>query len=92
MPTPDWIVRNGEVYIQGLRNTVQELWKRMCEEDGIPPDSRFVIFSPDNKYQPLYNNALQELWNAQAQFKAGGYVGLKIVGGRATFPKRGKRT
>jgi len=42
----------------------RELWKKACEYDGIPPDSKFVTFSKDNPYAKLYNEAL----NAEAEF------------------------
>ncbi len=72
------INKQGEAYIAGLRATVAELWKKMCEEDGIPPDSKFVVFNPENKYHPFYDKALAQLWEAEAGYKAGGYVGLRL--------------
>jgi len=57
----------------------------MCEEDDIPADSKFVVFSEDTnaKYQMYYNKALDELRRAIAEYQAGGYVGLRIVNGKA---------
>jgi hypothetical protein len=50
----------------------------MCEEEGVPPDSTFVVFSEKNKYRPFYEKALDELWENEAAYAAGGYVGLRI--------------
>ena len=81
MPGSDFQERmnkQGRDYIDQLRAVVHQLWVKCCEEDGVPLDSKFVEFSPDNKYMQFYNNALQQLWEAEAQYKAGGYVGLTM--------------
>lgn len=83
------INKQGRDYIQELRAVVRQLWVECCEADGIPPDSKFVVFNDANKFMPFYNNALQQLWEAEAQYRAGGYVGLKIGGPKLkTFKKR----
>ena len=76
------IVKQGQEYIEGLRNTVRQLWIKCCDEEGIPSDSKFVVFSRNNKYVPFYNSALRQLQEAEAQFKIFGYVGLKISKGK----------
>lgn len=78
MPSQKEINRTGQKYIVGLRQAVHGLWVKMCEEDKIPPDSEFVVFSDDNKFMPFYNQALTQLGEAEEQYRAGGYVGLKI--------------
>ena len=77
--------RQGQRHIQGLKQSIKAIWQTMCDEDGIPADSTFVVFSDETnkKYQIYYNNAITQLWEAQAQYKAGGYVGLRIVNGKA---------
>jgi len=77
------INKQGMDYIEGLRATVHELWEKCCEEDQIPLGSKFCVFSDGNKYLPFYNNALAQLWEAEAQYKAGGYVGLRITSGKS---------
>lgn len=72
------INRQGENYIAGLRQVVGQLWRKMCEADGIDPKSTFVVFSDTNKYKPFYDKAITQLWEAEEQYRAGGYVGLKI--------------
>ena len=81
----DRLNEQGRNTIQGLRNTVRVLWTKCCEEDGIPPDSSFVVFSDGNKYIPFYESALKQLWEAEAAYAAGGYVGL-------VMDERGKAT
>ena len=78
--------KQGESYILSLRNTVRAIWEKMCEEDSIPADSKFVVFSDETngKYGPFYNAALRQLSEARAGYSAGGYVGLRIVNGKAT--------
>ncbi len=74
------INKQGLDYIADLRAVVKQLYDKCCEEDKIPLGSKFCVFSEDNKYLPFYNNAINQLWEAEAQYKAGGYVGLKITG------------
>ena len=74
--------RQGKAYIVGGQNTVKQLWQKMCEEDGVPTDSKFVTFSDNNKYAPFYDKAVAQLREAMAQYRDGGYVGLRIVGQR----------
>ena len=37
---------------------VSNLWKLMCEEEGVPTDSKFVVFTSTNKYSAEYNKAV----------------------------------
>ena len=57
----------------------------MCKDDVIPADSKFVVFSDETnaKYGKYYNKSLDELRRAIAEYQAGGYVGLRIVNGKA---------
>ena len=83
MPTQEQLNRQALKTIAGLRDTVNQLWRKCCEEDGIDPDSEFVVFSESNKYVPFHNKAMQQCQEALAQYKAGGYVGLRIEGEKA---------
>lgn len=47
----------------GIQNDIHELWRKMCEHEGVPPESKFVIFSPDNPYRKEYGELLQKYWN-----------------------------
>ena len=85
MTTQVKLNKQGQDYIEGLRQAVRQLWTTMCEADGIPPESTFVVFSDETnrKYQSFYNSALTQLREATSQYRAGGYVGLRIVEGKA---------
>ena len=83
MPTQEQLNREAKVYIGTLRNTIRVLWRDCCKEDGIDPESKFVVFSDSNKYVPFYNNAMKQYLEACAQYEAGGHVGLHIEGGKA---------
>ena len=72
------INRTGQRYIDGLKAVCRELWIKACEFDGIPSESKFVVFSDGNKFVPFYDKAHNQLMEAISQYKAGGYVGLKI--------------
>ena len=34
-----------------IREKLKETWARMCEYEGVPADSKFVIISNDNPHQ-----------------------------------------
>ena len=36
--------------------TLKDLWIKACEQDGIEPSSKFVVFSKDNRWAKKYNN------------------------------------
>ena len=39
-------------------HTIQELWTLACKEEGIPPDSKFVVFSDNNYWAKRYDKAV----------------------------------
>lgn len=92
MAIQEQLNKAGLDYIEGLRNTAARLWVLACEAEGVPADSRFVVFSDDNRAARLCNAARARLSEARAQYAAGGYVGLRIErGGRAAIPRRRAR-
>ena len=38
--------------------TIKEAWANACEEEGIPTDSKFVVFSDDNQWAKRYEKAM----------------------------------
>jgi len=44
--------------IEQAKERAAELWLKMCQWDGISPDSPFVIFSETNPYQGEYDSAI----------------------------------
>ena len=83
MTKQEGINRQGREYIAGLRAVVAQLWRQACDHDDIPPESKFVVFSDENPFTAFYNNAMRQLMEATQQYRAGGYVGLRIDQGRA---------
>ena len=84
MNTAARLHRQGQQTIVDLQRTVKSIWNTMCEADGIPSDSKFVVFSEETngKYGVYYNRAIDELRQAIAEYQAGGYVGLRIRNGK----------
>lgn len=74
--------RRNEQVLSAWANTASQLWQKACEFDGIPPDSKFVVFSSENKYARFHGLAMQRYFEAQHEAKAGGYVGLTLSGVR----------
>uniref|UniRef100_A0A7C2EIN5 Uncharacterized protein n=1 Tax=Ammonifex degensii TaxID=42838 RepID=A0A7C2EIN5_9THEO len=72
--------KQAQKYIASLAATALDLWRKACEYDNIPPESKFVVFSADNPYVLFYNRILTELQEARQQYAASGYVGLTIKG------------
>ena len=77
--------KQGRQYIIDLAHIVHDLWGKMCQEAGIPEDSKFVDTEcfKGSKYLQFYNNAINQYFEAKHQYASGGYVGLKIQGGKA---------
>ena len=83
MNTQERINKNGLAYIAGLKATARKLWSQACKADGIAHNEMFVVFSDDNKYAKMHDQCMAQLFEAETQYKAGGYVGLAIRGGKA---------
>ena len=39
--------------------TIAEAWKKACKAEGIPADSKFVVFSEGNEWAVKYNKAMK---------------------------------
>lgn len=44
--------------LEAARAEVKRLWVLMCQHDGVPTNSGFVVFSPTNPYAGAYNAAM----------------------------------
>jgi len=80
MNTPEKLNKQGQQYIVDLAHAASDLWKRMMEDLGLPPDSKFVEanFLASSKYHKFYDIAQTRYWQAKQEYAVGGYVGLKI--------------
>jgi hypothetical protein len=47
--------------------TVQEAWENACKEEGIPVDSKFVVFSETNQWAEKYERAVKLYLTAHAE-------------------------
>ena len=62
---------------------LQSLWCKACEHDGVPPASKFVVFSDGNPWAEMHSRAMLQYQQTRAEYLAGGYIGMKIEGGKA---------
>ena len=77
-PATAYIERGGKVpYLPStnggpgeLEEKAHSLWVKACEAEGIPVESKFVVFSDDNPYIKDYNEAVGRLQRMR-QFKGG---------------------
>jgi len=77
-PATAYIERGGKVpYLPAtnggpgeLEEKAHSLWIKACEAEGIPVESKFVVFSDDNPYIKDYNEAVGRLQRLR-QFKGG---------------------
>jgi hypothetical protein len=85
MNTATKLHRQGQQHITDLAATVRQLWKLMCEDVGISPESTFVDMEllKTSKYLQFHDKAMNQYFDAIAQYQAGGYVGLQIKNGKA---------
>ena len=54
--------------VEHLSEQVKLLWQKACEWEGIPPDSKVVIFSKDNPYNDAYNKAMTQYMKTRKEF------------------------
>lgn len=47
--------------VNTLKERGRELWAEDCKWEGIPADSSFVVFSPDNPHKPKLDEATRLL-------------------------------
>lgn len=58
--------------LEAAQRSVSRLWKKMCEEEGVPVDSTFVVFSSTNKYAKRYNKAANAFFLLKRTIELGG--------------------
>jgi hypothetical protein len=46
--------------------TIKEAWENACKEEGIPVDSKFVVFSESNTWAKKYDKAVRLYFAARA--------------------------
>jgi uncharacterized membrane protein (UPF0127 family) len=63
-------LKHPAVFPQDLAEKVREFWRKACEWEDIPLESKFVVFSDDNPYVKDYNEAVGQLLRWR-QFRTG---------------------
>lgn len=66
-----------------LQQKTRALWQRACRYDGIPPDSKFVVFSESNPYVDGYNVAVRALIATRSDDALRAYVAALFDKARA---------
>ena len=84
MAQQDRLNKQAVKHLSGLRNAIKALWVKACEHDEIPAGSMFVVFSDDNPYVKFHSIAMRQYQADRKAFADGGYVGLRIVNGKAS--------
>ncbi len=83
--------KSGTSYIAALQQTALKLWQQACEFDGFPINTKFAVFSEENKFAYFYNQVRAQLSDARRDYSAGGYVGLRMMPGRRIEMHRSRR-
>lgn len=66
-PAEKYIERGGRLPLlsasipRDIEEKVKNLWNEATKWEGIPPESKFVVFSEDNPYAREYNEAVGQL-------------------------------
>jgi hypothetical protein len=50
--------------LEKAQKEVKKFWNLCCEDDGIPVDSNFVVFTSVNRYANDYNKAVRKFFAA----------------------------
>ena len=58
--------------LEAAHRSVSRLWKKKCEEEGVPVDSTFVVFNSTNKYAKRYNKAANAFFLLKRTIELGG--------------------
>lgn len=68
-----------------LRDKVRELWIKACEWQGVPPISKFVVFSEDNPYKQQYEEAIGKLLRSE-QLRHGLFQPATVAESKGDLP------
>ena len=58
-----------------LKSIVREYWEAACAYEGISPGARFVVFSKDNLYEAVYQQAMTAYLAAMQAYLAAHQAG-----------------
>lgn len=52
--------------LQKAKAEVDRLWNLMCNEESVPVNAKFVVFTSTNKYAVEYNNAVKKFFRLKS--------------------------
>jgi hypothetical protein len=52
--------------LTAAQGQISLLWARMCNEEGVPVEAKFVVFNSANKHSVEYNEAVQNFFALRA--------------------------
>jgi len=55
--------------IEHLAAQAKELWAKACKWEGVPTESKFVMFSPENPYARQHGDAMMKYFDAMKRYK-----------------------
>jgi len=53
--------------LQKAQAEVTRLWNLMCAEEGVPVDTKFVVFTSTNSHATAYNLAVKKFFRVRSQ-------------------------
>jgi len=59
------MTQNEANELNTLKAAVKASWQAACNREGIPTDSKFVVFSKDNQEAVSHNDLMQEFFKAR---------------------------
>lgn len=62
------------IKLQKAQKEVSRLWNLMCAEEGVPTDSKFVVFNSTNKYSVKYNTAVKKFFRLKSGARVTSYM------------------
>jgi hypothetical protein len=91
MKASDFVARErlGSIAaVEAMAATAHACYLAALKHDGMPPGTKFAVFSPDNPYVTFYERALQQYREAATACASHGYCGLSMEHRELFRPKR----
>jgi len=74
--------------VEAMAATAHACYLAALKHDGMPPDTTFAVFSPENPYVRFYERALQQYREMADGCAVHGYTGLSMSSRELYNPKR----
>lgn len=83
------ICNHGLETIEAWHNTYLLCYANALKREGLPPDTKFAVFSDGNPVVPHLERAYRNWIESQREFASLGYVGLQL--NMRHIPKKKRR-